>query len=394
MNIVFDIFPAATPLGTRLVRLTSAQLGVGSAFRVELAGNGSGLIVINRNQPECTEANFAADNYVKVFDLDISTTVPLGGFFLNDAQIQVLSLDEEGGEVVSFGGPGSMAYLNRAVLWNVNYVHFGNDAAFGPHSDGSWYWFDDQYGDILKRMIDEAQDSDRPQQPLPAVTYDFTSSLDSAGAAWHSFSGQYSLPIGTNYLEIVQKFRDLGLTILMSGNLKLQAYQNDFGTDRSAGSFAAGKVRFVNLDGAAGTNIVGELSRQIQRSLQLSRVLVKGDYSLPADMVTRTPGSYGVVREGFVEYSNSHVTSVLQAVGDQALQARIDSSDQPIPKHLFGLDELNGLYSPAPPVIAHASTYWLGDIVRVHTGTQMGDFNEVDLRIYDINWVLDEQGNW
>ena len=249
MNIVFDIFPAATPLGTRLVRLTSAQLGVGSAFRVELAGNGSGLIVINRNQPECTEANFAPDNYVKVFDLDISTTIPLGGFFLDEAQVQVLSVDEEGGEVVSFGGPGAMAYLNRAILWNVNYVHFGDDAHYGPRSDGLWWWVDDQYGDILKRAIDEAQDSDRPQHPLPDVTYDFTSSLDSAGAAWHSFTGGYTLPIGTNYLDIVQKFRDLGLTIRMSGNLKLQAYQGVFGTNRAAGAFAAGKVRFVNVDG-------------------------------------------------------------------------------------------------------------------------------------------------
>ena len=299
MNIVFDIFPAATPLGTRLVRLTTAQLGVGSAFRVELAGNGSGLIVINRNQPECTAANFAADNYVKVFDLDISTTIPLGGFFLNDAQVQVLSADEEGGELVSFGGPGSMAYLDRAIWWNINYVSFGDDAHYGPRSDGNWWWDNDQYGDILKRAIDEAQDSDRPQHPLAALTYDFTSSLDSAGAAWHSFTGAYSLPIGTNYLDMVQKFRDLGLTIRMSGNLKLQAYQNVFGTNRAAGSFAAGKVRFVNVDGAAGTNIVGELSRHLAPALQLSRVLVKGDYPLPADMRTRVAGSFGVVREGF-----------------------------------------------------------------------------------------------
>ena len=139
---------------------------------------------------------------------------------------------------------------------------------------------------------------------------------------------------------------------------------------------------------------MGELSRQLTRSLQLSRVLVKGDYPLPADMRTRVAGSFGVVREGFVEYPSSHVATILNAVGDQALQIRVDSADQPVPKHLFGLDEANGLYSPAPPEIAHASTYWVGDTVRVHTGTEMGDFNEVDLRIYDVNWILDEQGNW
>jgi hypothetical protein len=395
MNLAFDIFPAATPLGTRLVRLTSEHLMVGTGFRVELDGNGSGQIVMNRNQPEVTAANFAQDNYVKVFDLDISTTIPLGGFFLNDSQVQILSKDEEGGETIRFGGAGAISYLNRAVLWNTNYVSFGNDAQFGPRADGNWYWYNDQYGDILKRMIDEAQDSDRPQNPLPDLTYDWTSNTDSAGDAWDSFDGNYTLAIGTNYLDIVSRFRDLGLTILMSGDLLLQAYQNAYGTDRSSATFAAGKVRLVNVNGAAGANIRDDLSRELNSRIKLSRVLVRGDSTTPTSMVTRTAGAYNVVREGFIEFPSSTVVSVLNAVGDQGLQVRSDSADQPFPKHLVGLDELNGLYSPFPPEPSYeSSTYWLGDTVRVHTGTEIGDYNEADLRIYTINWMLDENGNW
>jgi hypothetical protein len=397
VNLAFDIFPSATPLGTRLVQLTSEQLGVGSGLRVELSGNGSGRIVMNRNQPEVTAANFAADNFVQVFDVDLSTTVPLGGFFLDDSQVQILSTDEEGGETIQFGGPGAITYMSRAVLDKVNYVHFGDDANFGPQADGLWHWYDDQYGDILKRMVDEAQDSDRPAagHGIDELTYDWDSTTDSAGNAWDSFSGEYTLPIGINYLDIVQRFRDLGLTILMSGELLLQGYQGFFGTDRTSATFAAGKVRLVNVNGAAGANIQGEVRRELKPSLPLSRVLVRGDSNLPADVVTRTAGSYGVVREGFVEYPHSHVTSVLDSVGDQALLARSDAADQPFPKHLVGLDSSVGLYSPFPPEPSYVdATYWLGDMVRVHTGTEMGDYNEANLRVYAINWSLDEDGNW
>lgn len=350
MNLAFVIKAAADPLGTTLLTLTQEDLEAGSSFRAELYGLGSGRIVINRNRPECTAANFAQDNFVQVFDLDLSAAISLGGFFLDDEQVQVLSLDEEGGEALAFGGPGALSYFGRAMLDQTNYVHFGNDAEFGPHDDGQWYWYDDQYGDILKRMIDEAQDPDRPQTPgpIPDLTYDFDSTDDSASAPWDTFSGAYSLPIGTNYLDIIQRFRDLGITVQVRGELLLQAFQGFYGVDRTTAVFAASKVRFVNVDGAAGANIVQELARHSKPSLQLSRVLVKGDVETPSLMVSRTAGAYNVVREGFAQTADSHAVEVLNAIGDQAIQLRSDSSDVPVFKHIPGLNALSGLYTPFP----------------------------------------------
>jgi hypothetical protein len=353
VNLAFKISAAATPLGSTLLTLTKDDLESGSGFRVELAGIGSGRIVMNRNRPEVTEANFAQDNYVRVYDTDISSTIPLGGFFLDDRQIQILSLDEEGGEAIQFGGPGALSYFGRGILWNINYVSFGDDAHYGPRSDGLWYWYNDQYGDILKRMIDEAQDSDRPAEGhvIDDLTYDFNSSTDSAGDGWDSFTGNFSLPAGTNYLDIVQRFRDVGLTIQVSGDLLMQAYQGFYGTDRHSASFADGKIRFVNVDGAAGANIVEELARQSRPSLQLSRVLVKGDSGEPATMRAVDAASYNVAREGFVDYPSSHAPDTLDAVGEQALQLRSDSSDVPNFRHIPGCDPIAGLYSPFPETV-------------------------------------------
>jgi hypothetical protein len=364
MNLAFKITAAATPLGSTLLTLTKDGLEKGTGFRVELGGLGAGRIVINRNRPECTAANFAQDNFVRVYDLDLSAVIPLGGFFLDDTQIQVLSLDEEGGEIVQFGGPGALSYFGRCSLWNINYVNYGDDLHYGPRSDGLWYWYNDQYGDILKRMIDEGQDADRPAEGhgIDDLTYDFTSTNDSAGDAWDSFVGNYTLPTGTNYLDIAQRFRDVGLTIQVSGDLLMQAYQGFYGVDRTTASFATSKVRFVNVDGAAGANIVEELARQSHPSLQLSRVLVQGDSGEPSTMVSRDAASYNVAREGFAQYPSSHALATLQAVGDQALQIRSDSSDVPNFRHIPGLDSLNGLYHPFPgttdETVVATSTSW------------------------------------
>ena len=373
MNLAFDIHPAADPKdGAALVRLTNQHLLRGSTVRVELFGLGSGLIVINRNQPECTASNFAADNYVKVYDLDISDTLPVAGFFLEQGDFQALSEDEEGGQILKFGGPGAMSYFGRAILDKTNYI---GGAASAPQADGQWHWYSDQYGDILKRAIDEAQDPDRPQfpGPIPDLTYDFTSTLDSAGDSWQSFVGEYTLPIGVNYVDIVQRFIDAGLTILMRPDFLMQAYQNIYGTNRANGSFAAGKIRFLSA-----TNILGELTRGIRPGLKPSRVLVRGDSAQTNDIVTRNAGAYAIVRERLIEYPSSHAADVLNDVGDKELQATADQSDVAIFRHIPGCDPLAGLYSPFP-------NYAPETLVKFYDANDGGDA---------INWtgILGDQG--
>jgi hypothetical protein len=350
VRLAFDVFPASTPLTGRLVRLTTDQLKKGSGFRVELYGVGSGRLVINQYQPEATAANLAQDNYVQVFDLDLSDVIPLGGFFLAKGDFKLLSPLGQGDQMLSFGGPGALSYFGRCVLDKVNYVHLGDDLHFGPRTDGLWHWYNDQWGDIIKRLIDEGQDPDRPAagQGIPDLTYDFTSSLDSASVAWDTFSGENTLPIGVNYIDALDQAAKAGLTPVMSGLLLLQLYQGFYGIDRTTTAFASGKVLFIDDEGAAGANIVEDLMRRFQPSLQLSRVLVKGDSALPADMVARTAGAYNVAREGFLQFGTSHSPEVLADAGDKALALRSDNADAPVFRHLPGLDGLSGLYTPFP----------------------------------------------
>jgi hypothetical protein len=376
MNLAFDIYPAATPLSGLLVRLTNQQLKKGSGFRVELAGVGAGRIAINQYQAEATAANFAQDNFVHVLDLDISESIPLGGWFLAGGDFKLLSPQGQGDQLLTFYGPGALSYFGRAVLAKQSYT--GIPADGGPHADGLYHWYGpgpsdpvEQYGDILRRLIREAQAVARPQQPLSDLTYDFDSTDDSAGAPWEGFTGEYTLPIGINYLDVVQRFRDLGLTIQMSGDLLLQAFQGFYGSDRTGTVFADGTVRFVNIDGAPGANIVEDLTRRSQPSLPYSQIDVKGDLPDPDAIVSVEAVSYNVVREGFVQADNTHAVEALTDIADQALQLRLDSSDVPIFRHIPGLDALNGLYTPFPPlggsaVSLETSTSWKMGPLNTH----------------------------
>lgn len=355
MNIVIDVFPWDNPKdGDRLVRLTSEEhLLEDSGIRVELYGFGSGMVVVNKNHPDVTATNFAPGNYCRVYDLDISSTIALFGFFFEEQVFQVLSVDEAGGQVQRHGGRGVMTVLGRVVWDNYNYVTDG-DPQYSPRSDGRWYWYNDQYGDILKRAIDEAQDDDRPGYAtlIPWVTYDFDSTNDSNGDPWVSFTGNYSIPIGQNYIDTIQAFMDAGLIIKMDPEFLLQAFQTGgYGTDRTTLDYAADKVLFTSYVVAGDeANIVNRLPRSKKPAVQATRALVKGDSDEPSSMRHRTLAG-DVSREIFVTVDGTNAPETLDSAGDQALAAREDAADTPIFKHRAGLNSLAGLYTPFPPSV-------------------------------------------
>ena len=137
-------------------------------------------------------------------------------------------------------------------------------------------------GDIIRRMIIEAQHIDRPSDPIPGVTRTFTDDDDSAGEPWgdEEFEGQWHTPIGATVLEEVLKLASSGLLhVEMRPGLVLDAYRAQ-GTDRTSTTFATDKVRFVR-----GANIADELGKTMKGRVWATHGIIKmpdGDYDRAA----------------------------------------------------------------------------------------------------------------
>jgi hypothetical protein len=327
----------------------------------------------------------------------------VGGFFLTEGDFPAVSREEAGGRVLTFGGPGSLAYLSRAVMDSAPYVASGTGIYNGPRDDMLWHWGQhsgstfDKIGAILKRIIDEAQDADRPTDPIPDLTYSFDNTNDSASDPWDMLDSGFTLSVGENYLDCIRTFMELGLTILMKPNLDFLAFQEEYGTDRSNGSYAANKVRFLG-NSSTGNIVVGEtgdLVRSIHDSARLSQLLVAGAGGVPADTVKVPDAGAAYDREGFLMFDHvgfMETDATLTAAGEAELAARRGEQDTIIFTHVPGDDEANGLYTPGWP--GGNGHYWLGDTVRVHTGTGAYDFDEDDFRVAAISWILRDGGDW
>lgn len=393
-DIRIEIYPGATPTSGLLVTLNKDDYEEGTGLRQELNGDGSIQIVIHGDHPDCTAANFARGNYAKFIDLDLGAGEAIGGGFLSEGEFVAVSRKEAGGRVLTFGGPGSLAYLGRAAMDSAPYVASGDGVYNGPRDDMLWHWgVDNTIGSVIKRIIDEAQDADRPRDPIPALTYDFNNDDDSAGADWDFFTGSFTLRVGENYLSAIETFMRLGITIMMEPTLELHAYQNEFGTDRSSATFAAGKVRWVH-----GTNIAvatsGDVKHAIHESPRLKQVLVAGEGTIPATVVRVTDAGAPLEKEGYLQYTAlaAGASASLTDAGEKDLALRAAESHTAIFSHKPGNTPLSGEYTPGWP--GGAGHYWLGDTVRYHTGTGPFDFNEQNLRVAAIGWKLRTAGDW
>src|SRR5690606_11248456 len=147
---------------------------------------------------------------------------------------------------------------------------------------GWWTWLQSAggvigYGGILVRLIEEGQNA--PGTPYAAVTLDFDRTQDSSANPWVDIS-DFKVPIGTNGLELLQKLLQSGLVVQSTADLMIRAWNSidNFSTDRTSATFAAGKVRF-----AAGVNILDEQDRLVQAKMERTHVLVEdgdGEYSV------------------------------------------------------------------------------------------------------------------
>ena len=112
--VSWDVYDRADPNGPILATLVNA---FERQFRAELNGTGSGSFKINRHAAEATADVLAKGNVVKV-RIDELGDDYVFAFILEQGDFTLLSIDEEGGETLTFGGRGVLAYLDRAVMWD------------------------------------------------------------------------------------------------------------------------------------------------------------------------------------------------------------------------------------------------------------------------------------
>lgn len=379
MSVVeLDIYSGADPNGTPLVTLTDEDV---ATFKMRKGENelGAGEFSIRRDHADATEANLASGNYVKVRIPAIQTD-PVFAFWIDEHSDKVLAAGEEGEEVLTRNGPGPLFILRNAAFLDQHYAPAppasddrGNDSA----PPGYWMWARKQYGQILKRFIEEGQN--QPGTPLLDVTTDFDRGTDSDGVDWPDIIREVRFPIGTDGLAVFEAFASTGeLWVRVTPDLLVSAYYLFRGTDRTSATFASGKVRFVK-----GVNINTELVREGHGVESATHALVIGTERLyrtvvSPDYVPGTPGRWITVnREEFND------VNVLDKVGTEAL-VRAKAEQEAFEFEIEGgFDEANGLYMP----FEHFDT---GDLATVHTGTDPWDYNEYTGRITGFRLELRE----
>jgi hypothetical protein len=383
----FDIYPYNDPNGTRLVRLTPAK-GLQLAFRQPEQGFGmaDGQIVIHSAHADATAANFHKHNLVKV--VDIATETKVGGFFLEEGDFAALSAKEEGGRLLTFRGPNTTYYLERAILREQPFSEIPEAGTVRGSFDvdGMWTWTNIYAGQIMVRALEEGFYQPGPggtsaDAPLADATWDFTRSVDSNGNAWStSLSGAFDYRWGTSVLDLLISLQRGGLWWRSGADLDYHAYDTDPAVDRTSATLASGKVRF-----AAGVNIVDQVSRDITASVERSAVLVLGSENTTSFV---TGGSSDVTWIGAVDSSTTSDTGALSAIGNTNLDDREVVRERAFPlRHIVADDELNGGYVP----FRH---YEPGDLVTIHTGTNAHDFNNFAIPVSAVRILHDQAGNW
>lgn len=380
VDVAFDIYPAATPNGTLLARLTASK-AVELGCRKVLHGSGEGFIRIHSDHADATAANFTKRNYVKVVLINGATETEWFGFFLEAGDFGAVSRKERGGRMLTFSGPGSLFYLDRALLL-ANIYAPGQPRRGNLEIDGQWGWNDIPYGAIMTRVLEEGYYA--PGNPLFYATWDFDRTHDSAAVAWPHIDNEYTVPWGTKVYDVIANFIKLGLVVTVDADLTFHAWQT-YGTNRTSGTFAAGKIRYEH-----GVNIGNEVVRQIRASLERSHIFVTGD-EFTSEVVSG--GSSAVTYYDTIQRQDTNDSATLSQAGTHNLDAREIQADAAFPvRVVIDDDELNGLYVPG-------EQYDVGDIVTIHTvppgsAANDHDYSNFAIEVAAIKLEHDDAANW
>lgn len=387
---VFQLQPDGDLYDNAPVYLATLYEAREKTIRVERDGPGSGQFSINRTSPECQEAILAQGNLVKVRIPEIDPDY-IFAFFLETGDFSLISSQEAGGEMLTFGGRGILSYLEYARAWNESYIAGGQDPIAGvwrAYAAGTGA----APGQILRRLLEEFQDPDRPQQPLPYLTIDFDYDDDSTADPWDETDAtdEFSYQVGEDGLAILLRLLETNtIRVQMDPAFLLSAYNVDnFGRDLTGASFGAGVVRFER-----GVNIATELRRELVETRVATHILVQGEADKYGTAALSDAASR-VTKEAFLAAFGTGTTA-LNGIGAVDLAERLRVSDTiafPIANRRTDVDlqtpvtvgsvlatpglATAGYYLPGPE--GTLGDFWVGDTVRVHTGSGPFDYDEVD----------------
>ena len=301
--------------------------GVGTVKWTDVLGDvGSGSCELSAYDPKVSYVS--EGNLIKV---------SLGGQYVFGWFIEAPVL--QAGEAADFkwtlAGSSVLSYLDYAVVYPSGWP--------SSPTGTSRPWSSATFGTILNTLLSEAQG----RGTLGAMTWDFTTSVDSQGSAWTANS-TLSINNGTSYLDVVKKFVALGMGVNMDPNLVLHAY-----VPGGQGSDLTGSVVFRQ-----GYHIRDKVIRTGIRSVMKTVALVEGSTPnyVEASDAAYTGNPYVGRRESFLDYSSTtNNTTTMTVAGNQQI-ALTESAAQAIVAPLTHGN--GGLYEPY-------RDYRLGDTVAL-----------------------------
>ena len=356
-------------------------------IRVALNDAGSFHFVINRGDPQATEDKIVRGALVEVTIPQIHSGV-LAEFHLESGDFDLLKTGEEGDEWLSFGGPGSLAILKRAVMDYVQRI--GSTVEVFP-AKGYWKFTNSAgnrtEGDIIRRIVDEADEPTRPGEPVPPITRTFSDDDDTDGTPWEDeeFEGSWKVPIGANVYDEVIRLANGGFVMveMIPPAYTMNAYR-DFGRDLTSDVFATDKVRFVK-----GVNIVENLERSMLGAQWATRAVVKYEETYTRAAIS---GTFPYEQEAYIESSaDTETTARREAQGkmrlrEDAQEAILVSVLSPYvgqEREWVPTIDDKVRYLPGPEWSDNGQ-YWIGDLVTLHTGDGDFEYDNFDQRIYAI----------
>lgn len=217
-------------------------------------------------------------------------------------------------------------------------------------------------GVILKTLIDRAQ----ALGELPGITYNFTNTLDSKGAAW-AYQVNIAYEMGVSLVQVMQNLVDQGMIEVRLVGRQLQAYNpNTLGTDRTTGANP------MILWG--GRNVL-EAPEETESSGLRTVALVKGDNDVYTEVVDATAVAKYGRRAMYVSQGGVNDAGTLTVIG----QANVDRSKEV-------RSELTYKYVPGDGAPVPLKDFIPGDWVLTDiTGT----FVRVRVRQVVIEWDAD-----
>lgn len=416
LSYAFDLYPRDDPKdGARLVRFTALQ---DAEWTAEASWCGKGWFTIRGDHAEAAFIDPRGLQYVRVVEIDSDTVdagttsgfaeAVVGGFWLEVGSFSALSASMN--RLLKFGGRGTMAYLEREILWSRAYNYTADNLIDGT----TWHFYNqasitggDYLGAVLWRVMAEAQSfdasptelDDKPDTAIPDSSTSFGQFNDPGGNAWTVPSGEFKAQIGDNILGIVSRLIGAGLYVEMDPDtFVLNAWERGAagsrGQDKSGAAWGAGVVRFQKTtDGTIPTgNMLADADRVLQAYVRRTTILAgdNGTY------VRQSLGS-DIPYHGFKQ-DDSQNTETLVYVANSQLDAREDAGDVLRQHFKLGNDASTGKYRPFgtydlddpndSPIVQ------VNDTVIVDTGSGEWDYEEDTFPVASLTVKLRPGGDW